>query len=183
MRTDIRSSLKRRLPLVLSAVLCVTLIGVCVGAYIQLRRQLTSSAGDRVLAASRQVKDMLDGQVWRIRTEGRQLAATPEVAAVLARPTDASVRRLHLHYFGPGAAAGSRLRAISIFDRNGRLLGGADTAGSSLGAHALAFQLESPSAQQQPLMPGVTPLSEVNGIVEYRTIDPLVSVKGDTLGY
>jgi two-component system cell cycle sensor histidine kinase/response regulator CckA len=183
MRTDIRSSLKRRLPLVLSAVLCVTLIGVCVGAYIQLRRQLTRSAGDRVLAASRQVKDMLDGQVWRIRTEGRQLAATPEVAAVLARPTDASVRRLHLHYFGPGAAAGSRLRAISIFDRNGRLLGGADTAGSSLGAHALAFQLESPSAQQQPLMPGVTPLSEVNGIVEYRTIDPLVSVKGDTLGY
>jgi len=183
MRTDIRSSLKRRLPIVLSAVLCVTLIGVCVGAYIQLRRQLTSSAGDRVLAASRQVKDMLDGQVWRIRTQGRQLAATPEVAAVLARPSEASVQRLHQRYFGIDAPRESRLRAISILDRSGRVLARADTAGGSLGDRALAFQSESPSTPEQPLTPGVTPLSLVNGIVEYRSVDPLISAKGDTLGY
>jgi PAS domain S-box-containing protein len=183
MRTDIRSSLKRRLPLVLSAVLCVTLIGVCIGAYIQLRRQLTRSAGDRVLAAGRQVKDMLDGQVWRIRTQGRQLAATPEVAAVLAQTTEASVQQLHQRYFGTGAARESRLRAISILDRHGRLLARADSGGSTFGAHALSFQLESPTTPEQPLTPGVTPLSVVNGIVEYRALDPLISGKGDTLGY
>src|SRR3569623_1146110 len=61
--TNARSSLKRRLPLVLSGVLCLALIGVCIGAYVQLRRQLAASAGDRVLAASRQIADMLDGQV------------------------------------------------------------------------------------------------------------------------
>ncbi len=161
----------------------MTLIGVCVGAYIQLRRQLTTGAGDRVLAASRQVADMLNGQVWRIRTEGRQIAATPEVAAVLAGPSEASAGRLHQRYFGRGAVGESRLRAISILDRHGRVLARADTAGSSVGARALAFQLESQSTPEEPLRPGVSPLSQVNGIVEYRAIDPLISAKGDTLGY
>ncbi|MFI5228234.1 MAG: PAS domain S-box protein [Gemmatimonadales bacterium] len=175
--------MKRRLPLLLSAVLCAALIGVCFGAYVQLRRQLTSGAGDHVLAASRQIANMLDGQVWRIRTEGRQIAATPEVAAVLAAPTEQSVHQLHEHYFNGAAAGTSRLRDISILDRRGRMVAHADSAGATLGASELSLPLESQPAPAQQIKPGVTPLFAENGTVEYRAVDALIGAKDDTLGY
>ena len=177
------SSLKRRLPLLLSAVLCVALVGVCIGAYFQLRRQLVRSAGDRVLAATRQVADMLDGQVWRIRTEGRQLAATPEVAAVLANPSEESVRRLHDRYFNPTSGTTSRLREFSILDRRGRLIADADSLGATVGTAALSVAAESPQPPAQPVKPGISSLFIENGIAEYRAVDPLIGAKGDTLGY
>jgi PAS domain S-box-containing protein len=178
-----RSSLKRRLPLLLSAVLCVALVGVCFGAYVQLRRQLAQSAGDHVLAASRQIANMFDGQVWRIRTEGRQIAAVPEVAAVLAQPTEASAARLQEHYFNKVTAATSRLREISILDRRGRMLAHADPTGATVGASGLSLPLESQSAPAQPIKAGVTPLFINNGTIEYRAVDPLIGPKDDTLGY
>ena len=177
------SSLKRRLPLLLSAVLCVALIGVCFGAYVQLRRQLAQSAGDHVLAASRQIANMLDGQVWRIRTEGRQIAAIPEVATVLAHPTEQSALRLQEHYFNTAAASTTRLRDISILDRRGHVLAHADRAGATVGAAVLSLPLESQAAPAQPVKPGVTPLFVDNGAVAYRAVDPLIGPKDDTLGY
>jgi PAS domain S-box-containing protein len=182
MPMDARSSLKRKLPLVLSAVVCLALIGVCVGAYMQLRRQLASSAGDRVLAASRQIADMLDGEVWRVRTEGRRLAATPEIAALLAKPSEESARQLHERYFEHGTAP-SRLLEISILDRRGRMVASADSTGGRLSSASLSLPSESRSSADQPVKPGVTPLLELNGAVEYRAVDPLISAKGDTLGY
>ena len=136
-----------------------------------------------MLAASRQIANILDGQVWRIRTEGRQIASTPEVAAVLATPTEKRSTS-SMSIISIAHRRGRRgLREISILDRHGRMVAHADSAGATLGAPGLSLPLESQPSPAQPIKPGVTPLFAENGTVEYRSVDPLIGAKGDTLGY
>src|SRR6185503_12378118 len=185
MPTDTRSSLKRRLPLLLSAVLCIALVGVCFGAYLQLKRQLVRTAGDRAIAASQQIANILDASAWQIRSEGRQLAQTPEITGLLANPSPATAQRLHDRFFPERTQGSSRLRELTILDRGGKVVAHADSAGGSLGqsASALNLPVESQRPDAPPTHTGITPLFANQGNVEYRAVDPLISKRGDTVGY
>jgi len=184
MPTDTRSSLKRRLPLLLSAVLCVALVGVCFGAYLQLKRQLLRTAGDRAVAASQQIANMLDASAWQIRSEGRQLAQLPEISGVLAKPTAASAQALHDRFFSAAQTqTNSRLRELTLLDRSGRVVAHADSAGGSLGESKLSVPLESQHPDGELAHLGITPLNTNQGQVEFRAVDPLIGKAGDTIGY
>src|SRR6185503_627830 len=61
----------------------------------------------------------------------------------------------------------------------------ADSAGGSLGqsASALNLPVESQRPDAPPTHTGITPLFANQGNVEYRAVDPLISKRGDTVGY
>jgi PAS domain S-box-containing protein len=175
-------SIRRRLPLLLSTVLCVALVGVCIGAYVQLRRELTASAGSRALAASQQIASMMDGTLWYYRTLGGQLARAPEISGVLHHPDQQAADSLR-NKFVLGDNPRTRFRDVAILDRSGRVLAHADSTGAGTGPGTLAPPPESPSQRPGGMRPGISPLFTQNGSVAYRIVDPLLSREGDTVGY
>jgi PAS domain S-box-containing protein len=182
MPTDTWSSLKRRLPILLSALLCVALVGVCFGAYMQLRRQLTRSTYEHARAASQQIADVLDAGMQRLRAGGPALIKMPAIAAVIAHPTEATAKGLHDALFPDENSGNQQLRRLSILDRSGRVIATADSASGSLGTPSLALAPEVEALARASHELGSSPLFTRDGTVQFRLVDALVSGR-DTVGF
>jgi PAS domain S-box-containing protein len=149
---------------------------------MQLQHQLTRSAGDRALAASQQIANLLEGQTWSLRTQGRQLGRTPEITSVLEHPSQATANRLRDRYVR-NSNARLRVAGVSVLDRSGRVVAHADSSGATVGTTALDIPLEARPAPSTPVRLGLTPLFMRSGSIEYSVTDPVISRTGDTLGY
>lgn len=96
-------SLDRRLPLLISALLAVTVLLLAAGAYQAMRGVLLAASRARLEVAARQLTSLMRASAAQSQAELDALAATPEVRTLLAAPGDEGAR----------AAAERRLTAMA----------------------------------------------------------------------
>ena len=83
-------SIRRKLPLLISALLCIVVALLSWASYRRLEGALVVAAGDRVLSVAQRLAGMLDESGRRLRRELRQLSADSTVVKFAARPDPAS---------------------------------------------------------------------------------------------
>ena len=83
------TSLRRRLPLLISGLLVVVVGAVSWSAYLTLEDALVGAAQIRLSGVSQRLASMLGDGARRGLTDARQIVADSTFASVLLRPTDA----------------------------------------------------------------------------------------------
>ncbi len=148
------SSITRRLPLLISALVVVVVLAFSWAAYTVVERALTIAAMERTAGASQRLAGMLDESARRLRSDMRRLASDARVATAVSGGGD----RRALALLDSIRAANPLLLGIEIRDRrdtvlvrSGRVLpaamavpaGGADAAASGAWVGPLAMDGDS----------------------------------------
>jgi len=173
--------LRHKLPLLISALLCVVVIALSWLAYDHLEHVLLGEAAERLDNGARQFSGMLHEQLLRIRRETTRLAREP---AVLGYLTGASAlqRNRADSVLAIGLNGTQQLIERTLWSRNGvRLLtvskmttaasGDADRSGSP--------REPSEAARAQ----SASEFREHDGRAYYDVTAPAVTPRGDTLGF
>ena len=179
-------SLKYKLPLLISALLCAVVGAVCWSGYRQLQEILIRTEASRLTSSAQRLADMLAESSRQVRHDARRLAADPAIVAFVAQPTaatEAVAQRILMRQQG-GA---SRSVALLLVGRDGeRLLavGSLPSAGAA-GVSPTVPPPAAPASGEAP-RPGaawVGPLYRGDGSVLYQVSAPVLGAAGDTLGY
>jgi PAS domain S-box-containing protein len=179
-------SLKYKLPLLISTLLCAVVIAVCWSGYRQLQEILIRTEAGRLTSSAQRLADMLAESSRRMRHDVRRLAADPAIVAFVSQPTaatEAVAQRILMRQQG-GA---SRPVALLLVGRDGEPL---MTVGSPppAGAAAPRPSPAPPVAAAGPVTATragawVAPLYRGDSTVLYQVTAPVLGTGGDTLGY
>jgi PAS domain S-box-containing protein len=111
-------ALRRQLPLWITLVLTVTVVGIVGAAYYELHRAILKSVSTRLRTAAGEVATLVDAGVKRSMTEVGSLATQPALAAVVANET-AATRSAALAALQKGRGSSS---ALAIWSTSGELI-------------------------------------------------------------
>ena len=181
MPIDASQSLRRRLPLLISTVLCVVVLGVCVSAYHQLKLVLVAASGQRILGATQQLGSGLDQMTRGIVRDARRLAADSAVVRAFTSPSDLRVAELE-RLFAREHAAVPQWRDLRLLRRDGRVVLTIDTARVIIPS-ALTIAPERGGGDPTPVTVGVGPLVAAADGVHYDIVMPVLLADHDTLGF
>jgi signal transduction histidine kinase len=109
------SSIARRLPLLISALIVAVVLTFSWAAYRVVERALTLAAMERTTSASQRLAGMLEEQARRLRSDMRRLAADARIAA-LAAHNDAASRAASQAVLDSVRRAGSTIIGIEVRD-------------------------------------------------------------------
>jgi signal transduction histidine kinase len=115
------TSITRRLPLLISALVVAVVLAFSWAAYRVVERALTLAAMERTTSASRRMADLLDGSTRRLRSNTSRLAADARVVA-LAAPSGARSESAVQALLDSVRKANVALIGIEIRDRRGAVL-------------------------------------------------------------
>jgi PAS domain S-box-containing protein len=87
------SSLRRKLPLLISTLLGVVIIAVCWSAYRQVEGVLIQATGTRLTGVTQRLAGMLEESARQLRREAREMAADSAVVAAITRPSAATAEQ------------------------------------------------------------------------------------------
>src|SRR5437868_14168953 len=79
-------SIRRKLPLLISALLCAVVAALSWASYRRLEGALVVAAGDRVMNVAQRLAGMLDESARRLRRDLRQLSGDSAVVKFVAGP-------------------------------------------------------------------------------------------------
>jgi signal transduction histidine kinase len=82
-------SIRRKLPLLISALLCAVVAALSWASYRRLEGALIIAAGDRVMNVAQRLAGMLDDSGKRLRRDLRQIGEDPKVTAFIKAPNAA----------------------------------------------------------------------------------------------
>ncbi len=111
-------SLDRRLPLLISALLVLTVAALVIGAYESMRKVSLAAAAARMEGSAQQLATLLRVSAAQRQEEVRALAANPSVHAVLADPGDADAGEEAKHALA--SAVQPQTMAIELRAADGR---------------------------------------------------------------
>jgi signal transduction histidine kinase len=171
-------SIRRKLPLLISALLGVVVAVISWASYRRLEGALVIAAGDRVLSVAQRLAGMLDESGRRLRRELRDVAADSTVVRFVDRPDDE--RRIAVErIFNARRAATPQIAWLEIQRRDGtRLLTVAD-------AHAFMppFRPDQLAADTSARGSWVGPLVTVHDSIFFSLVSTVVRAQRDTIGY
>src|SRR5437763_674456 len=81
-------SIRRKLPLLISALLCAVVAALSWASYRRLEGALVIAAGDRVMNVAQRLAGMLDESARRLRGDVRQVSADSAGVKFVVGPTD-----------------------------------------------------------------------------------------------
>jgi signal transduction histidine kinase len=172
-------SIRRRLPLLISALLLAVVGAFSWAAYRIVERALTIAATEQVRGASTRLAALLDESARRMRTEARRVGADSGLQRYLERPGPATQ--------GDARRALERLRVnnaqfvdAELRDARGALLVGTAARPTATGAGVRIAPATLDSAIRAG---GVGPLLTTRDTVRYELTAPVIRSDGDTLGY
>ena len=170
-------SIRHKLPLAITGLLCVVIGAFSWLAYGQLAKALISVAGQRAVAVSQRLAVAFGESDDRLRREGTSLSRDSSISAVLLGPGTATSTAA-LHALDAERARDKQVVSIDLYDRHGtRIL----TSESPAHSAALAGR---------PAVTGIFPLHTLIGPIvasgdsvftEIRL--PVLHARTDTLGY
>ncbi|HET9986260.1 MAG TPA: ATP-binding protein [Longimicrobiales bacterium] len=173
-------SLKRKLPLLISALLSVVVAAVCWSAYHRVESALLRAAGARLAGVTRELEVTFEQAARRLRRDARQVAADSTVVAFLAHPS-AATQRAAEQTLERARTRTAQTVSITLWSRAGALL-------AVVGAPATSDQ---DGPRWPPAAPNVAPASGASGVgplvraagdVVYPVVAPVLDAGGDTLG-
>jgi PAS domain S-box-containing protein len=176
------SSLRRKLPLLISALLGLVVTAVCWSAYRQVEGVLLDATGTRLRSASQQLAGMLEESARRVRRDTRVLAADPALVAALVRPSTTS--RSAAQHVLEQARTGSAQPSVSyaLWSRDGEhvvTVGPVTPAGdgrpTTIGSASMAGVSDVPPV-------GLGPLVRSGAGVLFQVAAPVLGAEGDTIG-
>jgi signal transduction histidine kinase len=172
-------SIRRRLPLLISALLLAVVGAFSWAAYGVVEHALTIAATEQVHGASARLATLLDESARRMRADTRRVAADSAVQRYVERPdpaTEGAARRtLERLQLGTPQLVGMELR-----DARGTLLIGTTPRAAAAGANVPNARATIDSVLRAG---GVGPLVATGGTVRYEVVSPVIRSGGDTVGY
>ncbi|MBX6363074.1 MAG: PAS domain S-box protein [Gemmatimonadetes bacterium] len=168
--------LKRKLPLLISALLFVVVTAVCWTAYRRVESALIRAADARIVGVTRELEVSLARAARRIRRDARVLAADSAVVRFLAEPS-AATRRAAEQALERARVASRPIVSIALWSRERVELLAVGAAPASDGADAARVRAAPDSATF-----GIGPLMRTAGGIVYRIVAPVRGARGDTLG-
>jgi PAS domain S-box-containing protein len=183
-------SLRNRLPLLISALLCVVVAVVCWSAYRQLKGVLADATSRRLTGVTQQLAAMVEPSTAPALADIRRLAAEPELALWLERSpgaTTADVTALLDRRRAREATPTSAAESVELWTRGGdRLLAVGPLASLPPAAAAPEERLSAvpdSGAGGGPAGAWIGNTVQTDSGVMTRTIAPVIrGVDGDTLG-
>jgi PAS domain S-box-containing protein len=175
--------LRRKLPLLISAVLSLVVLGVCVSAYHQLTVVLVATAEQRILGAMQQLGSALDQQTRTLMRDGRRLAADSTVVRAFTHPSDLRESALK-DIFAREQAAAPQWSEFRLLHRDGRTFLTIDSARVAIPRpRALTVAPERSGGDSMPLAPGVGPLVASGNSIHFDIVTPVLRAEHDTVGF
>jgi PAS domain S-box-containing protein len=170
-------SLRRKLPLLISALLVATVTTVCVLAYRKVEGVLLATTRERLTLATQQVAGMLGESVVRLRRDAQARAANADVIAFAAGPS-ATTSEAARRFLDDDASHASQTVAFELWAPDGRRLLGA-------GAPSLLAARENLApANTAPAPRDIGPMSWTsNEGVVYTVTAPVLDAGRDTVAW
>lgn len=172
-------SIRRRLPLLISALLIAVVVAFSWASYRVVERALTIAATAQMRGASARLAALLDESARRMRTDTRRIAADTAVQRYFERPgpvTQGAARRA-LERLQAGNA---QLADVELRDARGTLLVATTERSTAAGAEVRS----APAAIDSVLRAGgVGPLVATADTVRFDVAAPVIRNDRDTLGY
>ncbi|HUQ46392.1 MAG TPA: ATP-binding protein [Gemmatimonadaceae bacterium] len=166
--------MRRRLPLLITALLTVVIVVFALTAHRELRRALVAAAGERVVSVSQRLAATLAEADDRLRRDALPMARDPLVRRALLEP-GATTQAAAQARIATERAKSAPLALVQLFSRDGQLIASAgDTSGlpatlqGAVGDNAFASRV-GPFVQTRD-----TIMSEMRA--------PVLGTRGDTLG-
>ena len=180
-RVRLQQPIRRRLPLLITTLLCIVVTAISWLGYEQLEKVLLDAARDRAVNSATRLSGSLVGSIWRIRREALAMASAPAVAGYAAGTRSLASGRPD-SILRTGISATSQVTGRTLWSRHREPL---VTAGErfplplSGGDTKTSFPI-SPAwtAKEQ----SVSALRFVEGRVLYDVVSPVVTSSNDTVG-
>lgn len=163
------ASLRRRLPLLILALLAAIGLAFAWMAYREVERALKQYGDQRLKSATEQLAGILTQSAANRLADARRLAASPPLQRYLADRTDSA--RVPAEEEMQAFVAQSPQSAVAVYDAAGRRIGRFDRSG---GALRPPFSSQSNSA----MTAGVSPLRAERDQIAYSTISPVEDAHG-----
>jgi PAS domain S-box-containing protein len=181
-------SLRRKLPLLVSALLCLVVLAVSWSAYQQIENVLISASGARLTSVTLRLADLLAESTRRLRGDARALATDSTVERFLSQPTvdshDAAARRLErarAQATQPVTFAlwsGDRHRLLVSDPRDSLLAAMVPAPSGSAGTSQGGAGGDAPGGSAW-----ISALVRADTGVAYATVAPVLGAGRDTLGF
>jgi C4-dicarboxylate-specific signal transduction histidine kinase len=172
-------SIRRRLPLLISALLLAVVGAFSWAAYRVVERALTIAATEQARGASARLATLLDESVRRMRADVRRVALDSAVQRYFERPdpaTQAAARRA----LEQVKVANGQLVGIELLDARGMLLIGTTARSTAPGA---VVRKDRAAIDSTLVAGGIGPFVARGDSAHYEVILPVVRSGGDTVGY
>jgi two-component system cell cycle sensor histidine kinase/response regulator CckA len=164
----------RKLPILITALLCVVVAVFSWSAYDELQRALVTAAGERVTAVSRQLGGVFGDAGGRLKRDGSPVAKNPVIKRALTEPSPAALADAG-KVLTAEKVGNKQIVVVDLWDVHGTRLAVTDTAGEALISVAAPVRALFP----EPIGPLLVAHDSV--VAEVRI--PVFGEKGDTIGF
>ena len=165
-------SIRRRLPLLTTALLSIAVIAISWYAYVEMRRSLIAAAGERVMGVAQQVAEAFTTSNSRLQREGSPLSHDSTLRLALARRDARSIaaarRRLEKE-----VRTSKQIVALELLTTTGARLVAFDSSSNPAFASTTGGSSASP----------VWPLIAAHDTIFTEARLPIIAPPSDTLGY
>src|SRR5437016_3689624 len=169
-------SIRRKLPLLISALLCAVVAALSWASYRRLEGALVVAAGDRVMNVAQRLAGMLDESARRLRRDLRQVSGDSAVVKFVAGP---SARRAAVEQIlNRKKAAAPQIAWLEIRRANGtRLL----TVGETHAPTPLGQPDQAAASDTASRAAWIGPLFAIGDTVYFNIVSAIVRAPSDTL--
>ena len=172
-------SIRRKLPLLISALLCAVVAALSWASYRRLEGALVVAAGDRVMNVAQRLAGMLDESARRLRRDLRQVSGDSAVVKFVAGPS-AARRAAVEQILNRKKAAAPQIAWLEIRRANGtRLL----TVGETHAPTPLGQPDQAAASDTASRAAWIGPLFAIGDTVYFNIVSAIVRAPSDTLGY
>lgn len=171
-------SIRRKLPLLISVLLCAVVAALSWASYRHLEGALVIAAGDRVLNVAQRLAGLFDESGRRLRRELRQLSEDPTIVGFVERP-DAAGRLKVEQMLSRKRAAAAQIAWIEVRRADGTRL---VTAGDALLQTPVAAPGQ-PAADTASRGSWIGPFVTIGNAVYYDVGSAVLRSPSDTVGY
>jgi PAS domain S-box-containing protein len=181
-----QQSLQRKLPLLISTLLCAVVAAVCWSAYRQIEHVLIGATGSRLTSVTQQLATLLGESARRGDADMRRLATDPSITRFLSHPGEITRRDAEHALQLESERERNQTRtpqpiSYALLNRNEKLLA---TVGAPFALDATLFTTRAPAgAAAAPLSLRVGAFIPSDSGVAYSVGLPVVAGQQDTIGF
>jgi signal transduction histidine kinase len=171
-----RGSIRRRLPLLISALLAAAVAAFGWAAYLEVERALLEASRQRLLSVSRQLATLLTQSLQQRVDEGRRLAAEDAIRQAIATADPAAARAVQAR-LGAFVTANPQTLGVEVWNGAGQRVAAARPPNRPPASQSGAPRTLPPFRTEAPSALGFTPLQVANDLVYYDLVAPVIAAQ------